>query len=151
MFDVFVERLGRLLRRRGVFGDDDAVDEAPPEEAEPLAQLALASSRHLSALGPAPAPVRDAGPSRESRRRGERVGSRLWVDGPRGMSLHAATAVKARQRSALERLLCYVLRPPVVPARVRWRDDGMVELSPGRMGHVVSSSRRWPLSAGWCR
>ena len=132
VFDAFVERLGRLLRRRGVFGDDDAVDEAPPEEAEPLAQLALASSRHLSALGPAPAPVRDAGHSRESRGRGERVGSRLCVDGPRGMSLHAATAVKARQRSALERLLCYVLRPPVVPARVRWRDDGMVELSLSR-------------------
>ena len=69
--------------------------------------------------------------SKEAQRRAG-SSSRLSVDGPRGMSLHAATAVKARQRSALERLLCYVLRPPVVPARVRWRDDGMVELSLSR-------------------
>lgn len=46
-----------------------------------------------------------------------------------GFSLHAATVVPPHDRSALERLLRYILRPAVAAERISLRPDGRVELT----------------------
>ena len=45
-----------------------------------------------------------------------------------GFEVHAATAVRAKKRGALERLVRYLLRPAVPNQRLRMRDDGRVEM-----------------------
>ena len=49
-----------------------------------------------------------------------------------GLSLHAATRARATRRGDLEVLCRYILRPPIATDRIRWRKDGLVELSLGR-------------------
>jgi len=118
-------RVGRLLRRRGLTDTDD------PDAADPLAQesLALASIASAAvqgrmALGPhAGARVLQVG-------RDPHV---PWVTsaGPRqaqleGFDLHADVAVAAEDRSRLEPLCRYVLRPPVAQERLTLQPDGRV-------------------------
>ncbi len=45
-----------------------------------------------------------------------------------GFDLHAAVAVRERDRAGLERLVRYILRPPVAQGRFALRDDGTIVL-----------------------
>jgi hypothetical protein len=47
----------------------------------------------------------------------------------RGFSLHAATRVPAHDRTRLEQLCRYVLRPPLAAARLRWLDPDTLSLA----------------------
>jgi hypothetical protein len=63
-----------------------------------------------------------ARPPREKPRRPKRCA------GHEGFEVHATTAVRAKNRVALERLVRYLLRPAVPNQRLRLRDDGRVEM-----------------------
>jgi hypothetical protein len=121
-------RVRRLLRRRGLEGDNDLT---PPDtlaqESLALAAITSASVQGRIALG---------------RRAGARVWrlghdpEALWVTstGPRqayldGFDLHANLCVSATDRARLEQLCRYVLRPPVAQDRLRLTGDGRVRLA----------------------
>ena len=48
--------------------------------------------------------------------------------------LHAAVAVRERDRTGLERLVRYILRPPLAQGRLALRDDGTISPRAGRAG-----------------
>jgi hypothetical protein len=117
LVETTARRVVRLCQRRGLL-EDGAVD--PYWEQEPLlAQLAAASVQGVVATG------ERAG--RRVRRQlsdpedGVRSGTLCYAS--RGFSLHAATRVEATDRSRLERLCRYVIRPPVAARRLRVVDD----------------------------
>ncbi len=121
-------RLQRLLKRRGLDpGDADLFQGDPVVEGSPaLAGLSSASIQGRIALGP-------------------RAGARVWRVGddpdapwvlstaPRhahlaGFDLHANVAVPAADRTRLEQLCRYLLRPAVAQDRLRLLDDGRIML-----------------------
>ncbi len=121
-------RVRRLLRRRGLAGDEDL---SPPD---PLAEesLALAGISSASVLGRIAL--------------GRRAGARVWRLGhdpealqvastePRqahldGFDLHANVWVPATNRARLEELCRYLLRPPVAQDRLRLTGDGRIRLT----------------------
>jgi hypothetical protein len=117
-------RLQRLVAKRAS-EDEDAFARDEPL----LAVLAAASLRGRSASGP------NAG--ERWRRLGDRVEPTTWNDDPeasprvpqhRGLSLHAAVAVPARDRRRLERLCRYVARPPLASDRLEESPDGRLVL-----------------------
>ncbi|MFA6109920.1 MAG: transposase, partial [Candidatus Latescibacterota bacterium] len=117
------QRLVRLLQRRGLL-DQDRTD--PLAQDQPLlAALTAAAVQGTVATGP---------------RAGQRLRRRLAdpADGQRtaplcyaarGFSLHAATRVPAHDRTRLEHLCRYVLRPPLAAARLRWLDPDTLSLT----------------------
>jgi hypothetical protein len=121
-------RVRRLLRRRGLAGDEDL---APPdplaEESLALAGISSASVQGRIALGPrAGARVWRLGHDPEA----------LWVasTGPRqahldGFDLHANVWVPAPNRARLEELCRSLLRPPVAQDRLRLTGDGRIRLT----------------------
>jgi hypothetical protein len=118
--------IARRLRRLGRGPDDDEAADAWAEEAPVLAGLAAASVQGTVAWGP---------------RRGARL-SRLGaaaepVETPdpgscharaNGCDLHAGLVVPAGQRERLERVVRYVLRPPVAQERLQVTGEGRVRL-----------------------
>ena len=127
-----VPRIVALLARRG-YGDDDG--EAPDgfrEDAPALAGMAAAAVQGTTAMG-ARAGVR-------TRRCGEALDHTGVNPLPRcharqdGFDLEAGVRVGADQRARLERLVRYVLRPPVADERLRILDDGDV---------LLALERRW--------
>jgi hypothetical protein len=116
-------RIGRLLLRRGIELDADVADPLA-DESVALAGLSQAAVQGRSALG------RCAG------RGPERLGAdpdAPWVDrhGPfhahdAGFDLHAGVTVAAGDRAQLERLCCYVFRPPLGQHRLRRLGDGRI-------------------------
>ncbi|MEW6755716.1 MAG: transposase [Candidatus Latescibacterota bacterium] len=110
------QRVVRLLERRGLL-EEDRPD--PLVQDEPLrAALTAASVQGTVATGP--------GAGQRLRRRlgdpaqGQRTAPLCYA--ARGFSLHAATAVAAADRTRLELLCRYVLRPPLAAARLRFLD-----------------------------
>ncbi|MGH7391260.1 MAG: transposase [Candidatus Rokuibacteriota bacterium] len=122
-------RVQRLLKRRGLDpGEGDLFQADPVVEASPaLAGISSASIQGRIALGP-------------------RAGARVWRVGddpdapwvlapaPRhahlaGFDLHANVAVPAADRTRLEQLCRYLLRPAVAQDRLRLLDDGRVLLT----------------------
>jgi hypothetical protein len=117
-------RLQRTVAKRAA-EDEDALARDEPL----LAVLAASSLRARSASGP------NAG--ERWRRLGDRVEPATWNDDPeaarripqhRGLSLHAAVAVPARDRRRLERLCRYVARPPLANERLEEHPDGRLAL-----------------------
>jgi hypothetical protein len=117
-------RISRVLEV-GTEGDEDALARDEPL----LATLAAASIRTRIATGP------HAGA--RWRRLGDRVepcddrqdpDDSSRVPHHEGMSLHAEVAVPARDRRRLERLCCYVARPPLATDRLEERPDGRLAL-----------------------
>ena len=124
-------RIGRLLARRGIELDADVADPLV-DESVALAGLSQAAVHGRAALG------------RRAGRGPERLGAdpdAPWVDrhGPlqaldAGFDLHAGVTVAAGDRLQLERLCCYVFRPPLGQHRL-WR------LGDGRI--AVELQRKW--------
>jgi hypothetical protein len=117
-------RLQRLVAKRA--GEDE---DAFARDEPLLAVLAAASLRGRSACGP------NAG--ERWRRLGDRVEPTTWNGDPeasprvpqhRGLSLHAAVAVPARDHRRLERLCRYVARPPLASDRLEESPDGRLVL-----------------------
>ncbi len=133
-----VTALHRLLIRRGL--SDLAEQSSPDDGALALQQLALGSIAGQSPLGPSP-----------SRHGLTSDSATIPAPGPRlcaslaGATLHAATT--ATRRGDLEVLCRYVLRPPLGIDRVRWREDGLVELAlPRPWSDGTTSLRFEPLT-----
>jgi hypothetical protein len=113
-----VRRMLAYLRRRELLRDDGSVTDRDDDD-EPA----------LSAVDPTTPP---AGPQW---RRGlpPPVPSALGFDKPLcasldGFTLHAATTAGAQDPAAREKLLRYVLRPPIAQERVEPRADGLVRI-----------------------
>ncbi len=120
-------RVLRLLRRRGLAGNEDLTPPDPlAEESPALAGISSASVQSRIALG-------------------QRAGARVWrlghdpeaawvaSTGPRqahldGFDLHANIWVPATNRARLEELCRYLLRPPVAQDRLRLTGDGRIRL-----------------------
>lgn len=118
--DRIARRLTQMLHRRGltVRGDDDA---PPPEAPDPLAsciQIALGLG-HREQQGPALKLASDEPP------RPRHVDPPLCAIA-QGVNVHAGVVVPAGDRAALERLVRYLLRPPLSLKRLSLRDDGAV-------------------------
>jgi hypothetical protein len=119
-------RVLELLKNRNLLGDEAELD--PFAEAEPLlASISGASITSTIATG------HRAG--KKVLRFGERSRKALWNTRKRplgahidGFDLHASTALAAGDRSALEALLRYQMRPPLSKARLSRLDDGRVKL-----------------------
>src|SRR5438094_7398002 len=120
---TIARRVGRLLVRRGLADDADAVDPLAAESPA-LAGLASAAVQGRVALEP---------------RAGARV-ARLgadpdapWVESSQplqarceGFDLHSAVTVAGEDRERLEQLCRYLLRPPIAQERLALRSDGTV-------------------------
>ena len=120
------EACERWLARQG-FGPEEEVCEG---EDDAQAVLQNASLLGQAALG------ERAG---KKARRIQVLGGREFALPPRcasfnGYNLHADVGIKAGNREGLERLLRYILRPPLAAARLERRDDGTV---------VVGLKRVW--------
>jgi len=120
-------RILRLLRQRGVLAADNADDlEADPLAVDTpvLAQISAAAVRGRSAFGDrAGTPVLRVGNAPDS--------PWVWTLGPRHahlerFDLHADCAVRADDRTGLERLARYLLRPPLAQERLSRLPDGRV-------------------------
>ena len=113
-------RLQRLFQVRAE-DDDDALARDEPL----LALLAAASLRTRIAAGPYRGePWRRVGDRIDPGEPGDDPDASPRVPECRGMSLHAAVAVPARDRRRLERLCRYVARPPLASDRLEERPDG---------------------------
>jgi hypothetical protein len=123
------KRILRLLRRRGLTGDDD--DATPADDSHqlphgPLAQLAGAAVVNTQAFGPrAGAPILRIGSDPRAPWVCSRKPRHAHLD---GFDLHAAVAVAADDRDGLERLCRYLLRPAVADSRLELLDDGRVRV-----------------------
>ena len=129
-------RILRLLRRRGVLAADETADlEADPLAADVpvLAQLTAAAVRGRSAFGDrAGTPVLRVGTAPDA--------PWVWTVGPRHahlerFDLHADRAVRADDRAGLERLVRYLLRPPLAQERLTRLADGRVVCTLARPWH----------------
>lgn len=120
---TIARRVRRLLVRRGAWDD---VGDDPWGEADPV--LAGASVQGRRALGPqAGAAVRRCGASADLPALGiPRRG--MCHAHASGFDLHAGVGVPARDRSRLERLCRYALRPHLAADRVRLTEAGHVLL-----------------------
>ena len=122
------KRVIRLLAKRGItIGGEDMEFDELADEYPALAGTYAASVQNLVALGP---------------RSGRRV-MRLWRELDQdpvryksrwharlnGFDIHMGVAFEASQRDKLERLLRYMLRPPVAQSRLRELPDGKISLS----------------------
>jgi len=116
------EKAEHWLERRG-HGCDDGEDEEPLDDAQQLLQAASLQGRSLS----------DEGEQPPHPRRWQLLGGRRFDLPPLcaqfyGYNLHAGTEVAADDRSGLERLGRYLLRPPLAKERLEEREDGMLVL-----------------------
>jgi hypothetical protein len=121
---AIARRVGKLLVRKGLLGEQGPSDPDPLEADEPLlSQLYAASVQGRVATGP------------RAGQRLLRLGDRIDVEeveaitGPRcasvqGFSPHADVCVPARDRRRLERLCRYVARPPIATDRLSEAPDG---------------------------
>ena len=118
-------RITRYLRRRGLFGDDDAGSLAAPEGDEARALANLAESAASGRTPPAgPAWKRGALPPLMH----DRDFDRLLSVGRGGFTLHAATRAGAIDERGREALLKYVLRPPIAQERITRGPEGLVRI-----------------------
>jgi hypothetical protein len=119
-------RVLELLKSRGLLGDEADLD--PFAEAEPLlASISGASINSTIATGHrAGKPVLRFGDlSRNAPWSNRKRPFGAHID---GFDLHASTALDAGDRSGLESLLRYQLRPPLSKTRLTRLDDGRIKL-----------------------
>jgi hypothetical protein len=122
------QRMGQLLRRRGLEPDADGTGREDPvaETSMALAGILGASVRGCVALGArAGVPVRRLGDGVSQARGGGRGPRHAHLD---GFDLHANVWVGPNERARFEQLCRYVLRPPLADNRIRRLTDGRVRL-----------------------
>jgi len=122
------QRVGQLLRRRGLEPDADGTGREDPvvETSMALAGILGASVRGCVALGArAGVPVRRLGDRVSQARGGARGPRHANLD---GFDLHANVWVGPNERARLEQLCRHVLRPPLADNRIRRLTDGRVRL-----------------------
>jgi hypothetical protein len=135
----FQKRLERLLRARGLLGEDAALDE---RELDPHEQLQLASVSGQPIFGSAPETSGRTSSRGPGKGRHEPKVKPLCVEDD-GFTLHAATHVVRNKRGDLEVLLRYILRPPICIDRVHGscapepRDEGSSSSSCPDRGAMV--------------
>jgi hypothetical protein len=128
LLQTIVARVLGHLRRQGLLSDaDDALQRPQPDDPEQLVLDALgsAATHGQSLAGPESRPghipyVRDA--AAEPRMQAPLCAAVL------GLSLHANTHVDADDKSGRERLIKYILRPPLAADRIERIDGGRVRL-----------------------
>jgi len=111
------------IRSADVFYEDELAEEHPALAAaasasiQQLVAFGERSGRNVMRLGVEPDP--EETPVRTKRKRHARIN---------GFDLHAGAAVPANDRDRLERLLRYLLRPPVAQGKLRELPDGRIAL-----------------------
>ena len=121
-------RVLRLLARRGVIDDAEALTLLPTDlaEREPvLAQLAMAA---VSGLPPAGPERRERQPLRLARNPGASLTGPLCATDMR-FTLHAATVARRDDVAGREALARYALRPPLAEERITVLADGRVRVA----------------------
>jgi len=120
--ETVAKRALKLLKKRGVIGEDDLMDPLY-DESPTLAGITAASVQGMIATGDrAGLPVRRV---LSDPAQGIRTGPLCFVS--RGFSLHAARRVRAEDRAGLESLCSYVTRPPLaVGSLEKVSDDKLV-------------------------
>ena len=112
-----IRRIGRHLRRRGLFRED------PDQEQDAEANLAVSA---VSGQGP------PAGPQWQVRlaplERRPLAYDKPLCASQDGFTLHAATRAGALDLSGREALLRYVLRPPIAQDKIEPRPDGLIRI-----------------------
>ena len=129
VLSTVVARVLGHLRRQGLLSDDSAVVEAAEPEAE-------GDQLVLSALATAATFGKDlAGPERRPGRipYAYEAGTEPRLQAPlcaaqAGFTLHASTHVEGGDRSGRERLIKYILRPPLAAERLERMEGGRVRL-----------------------
>jgi hypothetical protein len=115
-------RLTKMFHRRGLTLREGA-DAPPPQPPDPLAgciQIALGLG-HRESEGPALTIASDEPPRPRPRPRDPPLCAIA-----QGVNVHAGVVVPAGDRAALERVVRYLLRPPLSLKRLSLRDDGAV-------------------------
>ena len=128
VLQTLVARAARYLRRRGLLTDDDSGAALQPRHDQDSEQLALDALAQAAATG-----TSIAGPaSRKGRialQDGELARSRSPLCATlSGFSLHARTTVEQGDKAGRERLIKYILRPPLAEGRLQRLDGGRVRL-----------------------
>jgi hypothetical protein len=106
-------RVRRLLVRRGRWPDDEAGSDPFAAQEPRFAGVVAASLQGRVALGP-----RAGQPVRRLRSAADVVSTGRRAARLAGFSLHADVAVPARRRDQLERLVRYLVRPPLAQERL---------------------------------
>lgn len=119
LLESIVTRVERLLVRRGL--GSEHVDDIAPGEPSPLSSLVSASIVGEAGHGRPLLRIQRSAPTKSTKTK--RLGARSG-----GFDLHAAVAVKATRRWALERLCRYLLRPALAQDRLEQRPDGYIVL-----------------------
>jgi len=128
LLQTIVTRLLGHLRRQGVLSDDnDALERPEPDDPEQLVLDALGSAATFgqSLAGPESRPGRI--PYVYEAAKHPRIQAPLCA-AHAGFSLHANTHVDADNKPGRERLIKYILRPPLAADRIERIDGGRVRL-----------------------
>ena len=121
-------RVLRLLARRGVIAIRDHVELLASDAAEHDPVLAQLTAAAVCGQAPAGPERRLRSPLRLAPGKGATMtGPLCATDG--GFSLHAATVAAGDDPRGKERLLKYVLRPPLSQQRLELLDDGLVRIN----------------------
>jgi hypothetical protein len=113
-------RIERLLLRRGLLAEEAAL--ADSDDAQLLMQQASLSGRVALGTRAGRRPRALVGPPRKDMPLPKQCASSGWY------SLHAGVRIAAQDRPALDRLVRYILRPPLSHDRLSVREDGMLVL-----------------------
>ena len=118
-------RVSALMKRRG-FGEGEGEDSDPLVREDPwLAGVLAASVAGRIATGPQAGQRVSRGGDRLDPEEIESMSSERCVQF-QGFSLHANIAVPDRDRSRLERLICYMARGPIATERLERQPDGRI-------------------------
>jgi len=129
VLQTIVSRAARYLRRRGLLSDDAQGASDAQQQDNDGEQLALSALAHAAVTG-----TSIAGPvSRQGgialQHSGELARSRSPLCATlSGLSLHARTTVEEGDKPGRERLIKYILRPPLASERVQRLGNGRVRL-----------------------
>jgi len=127
VLQAVIARLLTWLRREGRLTDDDALAPSEPDDEQQLVLGALASAAvsGSSLAGPEERPGRV--PQLHLAAGQPRRWGRLLA-GSDGFTLHARTTVAQGDKAGRERLIKYILRPPLAAERVERLEGGRVRL-----------------------
>jgi hypothetical protein len=118
------QRAMKILEKRGMWIEGDPGEDLLAQEEPALASLASASIQGTLVMGPKAGQrlMRFCGVAASDESRQNQPGAIY------GFNLHAARRVRADDRTGLERLCQYILRPPIANDRLSRLNDGAISL-----------------------